>query len=265
MARDGLLPPVFYKVHPRFRTPHISTILTGVFVAVFAAVASIDEMVDLTNIGTLFAFILVCAGIIVLRVKEPTRERSFRVPGGMIIPILGIVSCIYLIYYLPPTSWLRFAAWLNFGFVIYVGYGAVHSRLTGRQHAERTSEHDAHTAFTGACLAIVGVALLVFMRGFDIWLEAMKAQELSGMAKVNSSFTDVLKSAPWLQVSWFLIVPLALNAFVLCPIVVIRALRAQRAGGTEGRAGITAFSMMVAIILALLTVIYLSMVSSHNH
>jgi basic amino acid/polyamine antiporter, APA family len=266
MARDGLLPPVFYKVHPRFRTPHISTILTGLFVAVFAAVASIDEMVDLTNIGTLFAFILVCAGIIVLRVKEPTRERSFRVPGGVIIPILGIVSCIYLIYYLPPTSWLRFAAWLNFGFVIYVGYGAVHSRLTGREHAERPSEHDAHTAFIGAWLAIVGVALLVFMRGFDIWLEAMKArEEMRGMAKVNSSFTDVLKSAPWLQVSWFLIVPLALNAFVLCPIVVIRALRAGRAGGAAGRAGITAFSMIVAIILALLTVIYLSMVSSHTH
>jgi hypothetical protein len=150
--------------------------------------------------------------------------------------------------------------------VIYVGYGAVHSRLTGREHAERPSEHDAHTAFIGAWLAIVGVALLVFMRGFDIWLEAMKArEEMRGMAKVNSSFTDVLKSAPWLQVSWFLIVPLALNAFVLCPIVVIRALRAGRAGGAAGRAGITAFSMIVAIILALLTVIYLSMVSSHTH
>src|SRR5215469_820109 len=83
MARDGLLPPVFYKVHPRFRTPHISTILTGVFVAGFAAVASIDEMVDLTNIGTLFAFILVCAGIIVLKVKDPSRARPFRVPSGL--------------------------------------------------------------------------------------------------------------------------------------------------------------------------------------
>src|ERR1044071_1199861 len=223
MARDGLLPKVFYKVHPRFRTPHISTILTGVFVAVFAAVASIDEMVDLTNIGTLFAFILVCAGIIVLRVKEPNRQRSFRVPGGLIIPVLGIVSCIYLIYYLPPTSWLRFAAWLNFGFVIYVGYGSVHSRLTGREHADRPAEHDAHTAFTGAWLAIIGVALLVFMRGFDIWLEAMKAREdMSSMSKVTAALGDVLKSGPWLDVSWFLIVPFALNALVLCPTVIKR-------------------------------------------
>src|SRR4029077_3930930 len=130
-----LLPPVFYRVHPRFRTPHVSTILTGVFVASFAAIASIDEMVDLTNIGTLFAFILVCAGIIVLRVKDPDRPRPFRVPFGLVILVFGIVSCLYLIFFLPPTSWLRFAAWLKFGFVIYVVYGAVNSRLTGRHHA----------------------------------------------------------------------------------------------------------------------------------
>ena len=266
MARDGLLPPVFYKIHPRFRTPHVSTILTGIFVAIFAAIADISSMVDLTNIGTLFAFILVCAGIIVLRIKEPERHRPFRVPGGIIIPILGIVSCVYLIYYLPPTSWLRFAAWLNFGFVIYVGYGAVHSRLTGRQHAERPAEHDAHTAYTGAWLAIIGVALLVFMRGFDIWIEAQKVhQEMVGSAKLSAALRDVFETAPWLEVSWFLIVPLALNAFVLCPIVVIRALRARREGGAEGRGGITAMSLIVAIAVAVLTVIYFLTVSSHPH
>jgi len=265
MARDGLLPKVFYKVHPRFRTPHISTILTGVFVASFAAVASIDEMVDLTNIGTLFAFILVCAGIIVLRVKDPDRPRSFRVPGGLIIPILGIVSCLYLIYFLPPTSWLRFAAWLNFGFVIYVGYGAVHSRLTGREHAERPAEHDARTAYTGAWLAIIGVALLVFMRGFDIWLEALKARaNMAGVSKMTAASGDVFISAPWLEVSWFLIVPLALNAFVLCPIVITRALRAGREGGNKGQPGITSSSLIIAIVLAVLTVIYFLLVARHN-
>lgn len=265
MARDGLLPKVFYKVHPRFRTPHISTILTGVFVASFAAVASIDEMVDLTNIGTLFAFILVCAGIIVLRVKDPARHRPFRVPFGLVIPILGIISCLYLIYFLPPTSWLRFAAWLNFGFVIYVGYGAVHSRLTGREHAERAAEHDARTAYTGAWLAIIGVALLVFMRGFDIWLEALKARvDMTGMSKMISALGDVVSSAPWLEVSWFLIVPLALNAFVLCPIVITRALRAGREGGNEGQAGITSSSLIVAIVLAVVTVIYFLLLARHN-
>jgi APA family basic amino acid/polyamine antiporter len=265
MARDGLLPKVFYKVHPRFRTPHISTILTGVFVAVFAAVASIDEMVDLTNIGTLFAFILVCAGIIVLRVREPERHRPFRVPFGMIIPILGIISCLYLIYYLPPTSWLRFAAWLNFGFVIYVGYGAVNSRLTGRHHAERPAQHNAHTAYVGSWLAIIGVALLVFMRGFDVWLDALKArEEMIGGSKLTAALADVFRSGPWLEVSWFLIVPLALNAFVLCPIIIVRALRAGRSGGNEGQAGITSSSLIVAIVLLVLTLIYFVLLAKRN-
>jgi APA family basic amino acid/polyamine antiporter len=265
MARDGLLPKVFYKVHPRFRTPHISTIITGVFVAAFAAVASIDEMVDLTNIGTLFAFILVCAGIIVLRVKDPNRPRPFRVPFGLVIPVLGIISCIYLIYYLPPTSWLRFAAWLNFGFVIYVGYGAVHSRLTGRHHAERPAEHNARTAYTGAWLAVIGIALLVFMRGFDVWLEALKTHEdLNGGSKILAALGDVLKTAPWMEVSWFLIVPLALNAFVLCPIVIRRALKAGREGGGEGQAGITSSSLIVAIVLLAVTVVYFVMLLKHN-
>jgi basic amino acid/polyamine antiporter, APA family len=265
MARDGLLPKVFYKVHAKFKTPHISTILTGVFVASFAAVASIDEMVDLTNIGTLFAFILVCAGIIVLRVKDPTRHRPFRVPFGLVIPILGIISCLYLIYYLPPTSWLRFAAWLNFGFVIYVGYGAVHSRLTGRHHAERPAEHDARTAYTGTWLAIMGVALLVFMRSFDVWLDALKArEEMVGVSKMTSALGDVFRSAPWLEVSWFLIVPLALNAFVLCPIIITRALRAGREGGNEGQPGITSSSLIVAIVLSGATVIYFFLLAKHT-
>jgi hypothetical protein len=220
-------------------------------VAVFAAVASIDEMVDLTNIGTLFAFILVCAGIIVLRVKEPGRERPFRVPGGLVIPVLGIISCLYLIYFLPPTSWLRFAAWLNLGFIIYVGYGSVHSRLTGRQSVERTAEHDAQTAHTGAWLALIGTVLLFLTRGFDIWIESRGAEE-----------QPVAGSNPWLDVSWFLIVPLALNALVLCPIVIRRALRAKLAGGeaaqTAGR------SIAIAALVLIASIIYLLMVLMHN-
>ncbi len=119
MARDGLLPKMFSTVHPKYRTPWGSTILTGVAVGVAAMFSSLDEMVDLTNIGTLFAFILVCIGVIVLRKKDPSRVRPFRVPFGLVLPVLGIAGCAFLIYYLPPTSWLRFAAWLNFGFVIY--------------------------------------------------------------------------------------------------------------------------------------------------
>jgi basic amino acid/polyamine antiporter, APA family len=256
MARDGLLPPVFYKVHPKYRTPHISTILTGVFVAAFAAVASIDEMVDLTNIGTLFAFILVCAGIIVLRVKDPSRPRPFRVPGGLIIPILGIISCIYLIYFLPPTSWLRFAAWLNLGFVIYVGYGSTHSRLTGRQTAENPVDHNAETAYTGAWLGVIGVALLFFMRGFDVWLEAAKASK--------NPMTEILSVGPWLEKSWFLIVPLALNALILCPIVIRRALIVRQSGGDDRRADMAKMSIAIAAALMIASLLYLLLVLLHK-
>ena len=130
MSRDGLLPKVFARVHPKFKTPHISTIITGVVVGLAAAVASLDEMVDLTNIGTLFAFMLVCIGIIILRIKDPHRERPFRVPGGpFFLPILGAASCVGLAIYLPPSSWMRFFLWLVAGMFVYVLYGYRHSRL----------------------------------------------------------------------------------------------------------------------------------------
>ncbi|HEU5249969.1 MAG TPA: amino acid permease, partial [Thermoanaerobaculia bacterium] len=130
MARDGLLPSTFAKVHPRFRTPHVTTILTGVAVGVTAMFTTLDEMVNLTNIGTLFAFILICLGIIILRFKDPRRERPFRVPGGpVLLPVFGIVCSLGLIYYLPPSSWWRFIGWLGVGAVIYFLYGYRHSRL----------------------------------------------------------------------------------------------------------------------------------------
>jgi APA family basic amino acid/polyamine antiporter len=130
MARDGLLPPVFASVHPKFKTPHVTTILTGVLVGGFAAVMSIDEMVDLTNIGTLFAFVLVCIGIIVLRYKDPLRHRPFKVPfGPWFLPALGALSCVFLMYYLPPASWWRFVGWLVLGLSIYLAYGYTRSAI----------------------------------------------------------------------------------------------------------------------------------------
>jgi APA family basic amino acid/polyamine antiporter len=138
MARDGLLPPVFARVHPRFGTPHITTIVTGVVVGVTASFTSLDEMVDLTNIGTLFAFILVCIGIMILRIKDPDRPRPFRVPlGTYVVPLLGVISCAGLIYYLPPTSWWRFFGWLLVGGVVYFFYGFRNSRL--RERASRVA------------------------------------------------------------------------------------------------------------------------------
>jgi len=129
MARDGLLPPSFAKVHPRFRTPHVTTILTGVAVAACAMFTSIDEMVDLTNIGTLFAFLLVCIGIWVLRKREPNRPRTFKTPLVPLVPILGVISCVYLMLGLPRITWIRFGLWLMAGMVVYFFYGFRRSRL----------------------------------------------------------------------------------------------------------------------------------------
>lgn len=131
MARDGLLPKSFAKVHPRFRTPHVTTILTGIAVGVCAMFTSIDEMVDLTNIGTLFAFVLVCVGIIILRKREPNRHRAFKTPWVPVIPILGVISCLYLMLGLPWVTWIRFGLWLTAGMVVYFSYGFRRSRLLG--------------------------------------------------------------------------------------------------------------------------------------
>jgi APA family basic amino acid/polyamine antiporter len=129
MARDGLLPKSFAKVHPKFHTPHVTTILTGVAVGVTAMFTSIDEMVDLTNIGTLFAFILVCLGIVILRNTDPERPRAFKTPLVPFLPMLGILACIYLILGLPWVTWIRFGGWLVVGMVIYFMYGFRKSKL----------------------------------------------------------------------------------------------------------------------------------------
>ncbi|MFI5234483.1 MAG: amino acid permease [Gemmatimonadales bacterium] len=129
MSRDGLLPPFLAKVHPKYKTPYIGTILTGLFVGIFAAFANIAEVVDLTNIGTLFAFVLVSAGVIMLRRTEPDRVRPFRAPWVPLTPIISIVSCLYLMTQLPGITWIRFGVWLLVGLCIYFLYGVRHSRL----------------------------------------------------------------------------------------------------------------------------------------
>jgi APA family basic amino acid/polyamine antiporter len=131
MSRDGLLSPWFAKIHPKYRTPHVTTILTGIFVGFFSAIANIDEIVQLTNIGTLFAFVLVCIGILILRVREPERPRKFRVPLVPYTPILGILMCLVLMGGLPWLTWIRFILWLAAGLVLYFIYGMRRSRLAG--------------------------------------------------------------------------------------------------------------------------------------
>lgn len=129
MARDGLLPQWFAKVHPKFKTPHVTTILTGIFVAIPAAFADIGEAAELTNIGTLFAFVLTSGGVLVLRYTDPNAPRQFKTPLVPIVPILAILTCFYLMLSLPLITWIRFIVWLLIGFVIYFSYGYRHSKL----------------------------------------------------------------------------------------------------------------------------------------
>src|SRR5438094_809072 len=131
MARDGLLPQYFARIHPRFRTPHITTIWTGVFVGGVAAVVDIGSLADFTNIGTLFAFILVCLGVIILRRTDADRPRPFRVPMSPVFPILGVVFCFVLMLSLPLQTWIRFFVLLGIGRLIYFLYGVGHSKLRG--------------------------------------------------------------------------------------------------------------------------------------
>jgi basic amino acid/polyamine antiporter, APA family len=129
MARDGLLPQWAARVDPKTRIPYTTTLVTGVLVALASLVGDAAETYDLTNIGTLFAFALVCAGVLVLRVKEPQRPRPFRVPMVWVVAPLGIVACLFIMTGLPYQAWERFALWLVIGVAIYVVYGYRHSRL----------------------------------------------------------------------------------------------------------------------------------------
>ncbi|MEU7580391.1 amino acid permease [Streptomyces sp. NPDC041068] len=132
MSRDGLLPLTFSKVHPKFGTPYRSTILLGGIVAVVAGFTSIDELAELVNIGTLFAFVVVALGVILLRKQRPDLPRAFRTPLVPFVPILSVLASLWLMLNLPAETWLRFGVWMVLGIVIYFVYGRSHSRLLQR-------------------------------------------------------------------------------------------------------------------------------------
>lgn len=133
MSKDGLLPPVFQRVHPKYRTPARSNFLFMIFVSLFAAFVPARVVGEMTSIGTLFAFILVCIGVWVLRVKQPDAPRAFKTPLVPLIPILGIVTCLFMMVFLPLDTWIRLIVWMIIGFDVYLYYGMKHSGLSDHQ------------------------------------------------------------------------------------------------------------------------------------
>src|SRR5688572_1681469 len=177
MSRDGLLPRGVSKVHPRFGTPYITTIITCVIVAIVAGLTQIQVVGEMTSIGTLFAFFVVCAAVIVLRIKRPEAHRPFRAPGGYVIPVLGMLSSLALMLYLPVITWVRFLVWLDIGIFIYWFYGRKHSPLADRaeQRARPPLQSAGNfvtmlgslTTFNGVFVSILG-----FMTTFGMTSEA---------------------------------------------------------------------------------------------
>ena len=142
MARDGLVPRHFFgDVHPKFRTPWRSTILIGLFVICLAGFLPIDALLHLTNIGTLLAFVIVCAAVLIMRRKYPNAERPFRCPGVPLVPILGILCCLLLMFSLPTANWWRLAAWLALGMLIYLLYGRKHSVMAATHTLHEAARH----------------------------------------------------------------------------------------------------------------------------
>jgi APA family basic amino acid/polyamine antiporter len=130
MANDGLLPPWVARIHPRFRTPHITTIVTGLLIAVIAATTPIGVLGELVSMGTLLTFVIVCAGVMILRKTRPDLPRPFRTPWSPLVPLAGMATCAYLMSGLPGDTWLRLLLWMGAGLVVYVAYGRRHSKVT---------------------------------------------------------------------------------------------------------------------------------------
>jgi hypothetical protein len=176
MSRDGLLPKGVSKVHPRFGTPYITTIITCIVVAVIAGLTQIQDVGEMTSIGTLFAFVVVCAAVLILRVQRPEAHRPFRVPGGALFPVLGIVSCLWLMLNLPVVTWVRFLVWLDIGIFIYWFYGRTHSPLADPAERSRRPIVEALGNFvlmTGGLTLFNGffITLLAYMTEFGVTTE----------------------------------------------------------------------------------------------
>jgi APA family basic amino acid/polyamine antiporter len=187
MSRDQLLPAGVSKVHPRFKTPYITTIITCVVVALVAGFVPIQILGEMTSIGTLFAFVIVSVAVPVLRAKRPDARRPFKVPGGPVIPVLGVLSCLYLMLSLSVMTWVRFLGWLDLGMLIYWFYGRTHSTLVDRAEAMRRTAAESFANLVTVLGALVtfngfAIALLGFLTTWGVTTEELaKWSELDAL------------------------------------------------------------------------------------
>jgi len=196
MSRDGLLPRGVSKVHPRFQTPYITTIITCVIVAITAGLVPIQVVGEMTSIGTLFAFVVVSMAVIVLRITRPDAHRPFRVAGGPIIPVLGVVSCLYLMVSLSVMTWVRLLVWLDLGMLIYWFYGRTHSPLADPREAAARTGGEAFANF----LKIAGY-LLLFNGGAITLLALLTEWGVTTEALARWSELDALISRVGMRVT----------------------------------------------------------------
>lgn len=165
MSKDGLLPKIFSDIHPKYRTPAKSNFLFMGFVSLFAAFVPARVVGEMTSIGTLFAFILVCVGIMVLRKNEPDAPRAFKTPWVPFVPIMGIVTCLFMMVFLPPDTWIRLIVWMLIGFDIYLAYGLKKSVLAQAEIENRTGI---------GFLVKGGLVLCALLVGAGLWHQAIE-------------------------------------------------------------------------------------------
>jgi len=170
MSKDGLLPKVFSDLHPKFRTPAKSNFLFMGFVSLFAAFVPARVVGEMTSIGTLFAFILVCVGVMVLRKNEPNAPRAFKTPWVPFVPVMGILTCLFMMVFLPPDTWIRLIVWMLIGFDIYLAYGLKKSVLGAAEVDNRTGI---------GFLVKTGLILCALLVGAGFWHQATEGFDSS--------------------------------------------------------------------------------------
>ena len=224
MSRDGLLPQGVSKVHPRYGTPYITTIITCVVVALVAGVTQIQVVGEMTSIGTLFAFMVVCGAVLILRVKRPDAHRPFRVAGGPVFPVLGILSCLWLMLSLPVLTWVRFLVWLDIGMLIYWLYGRRHSPLA--DPADQLTQTGATAA--GGFVTMLG--LLGLFNGFFITLLAYMT-EFGVTTETTAKWSEINLTPERADVVGWMILGVSLALFVVGRMVT----RSTRSEAPSGR------------------------------